>query len=138
MRRRLLLLAVISLAGCGLRPQTEEVSIRVNLAALGREFSPRLRGVMIGSWENPATDSFLAARLREAGVTFLEFPGGLEADNYDWQNPGPGQMDPARFAALAEAAGVSTRMCIVDYRADDPAKAAGWVREARDRGWGIT
>ena len=133
------LFAVAFLAGCGPQaPSGGAVRIRVDLGMMGREFQPRLRGVMIGSWESQATDGFLAWRLREAGVGFLEFPGGLEADGYDWQNPGAGRMSPARFAALAEAAGVSTRMCIVDYRAGDPAKAAGWVREARERGWGIT
>lgn len=140
-RHGLALLAVAFLAGCGPRPSGKfggAVRIQVDLGALGREFQPRLRGVMIGSWESQATDGFLAERLREAGVRFLEFPGGLEADGYDWQNPGPGRMGPARFAALAEAAGVPARMCIVDYRANDPAKAAGWVREARRRGWGIT
>ncbi|MGQ9779336.1 MAG: hypothetical protein ACUVRM_05595 [Bacillota bacterium] len=138
LRRGLLLLAALFLAGCGPRPPTENLAIRVDLATLGREFSPCLRGVMIGSWEDSSTDAFLAARLREAGVGFLEFPGGLEADGYDWQNPGPGRMSPGRFVSLAEAAGAATRMCIVDYRADDPAKAAGWVEEAKRRGWGIT
>ncbi|MGE5528414.1 MAG: hypothetical protein ACM3X6_04640 [Patescibacteria group bacterium] len=135
----LLCVLAIAAAGCGPGvPAAASARVEVDLGAIGRAFEPRLRGVMVGSWENPASLSIMAAHWRDAEVTFLEFPGGLEASDgsYDWQASRPSQIGPDQFAALADAAGAAVRMCIADYGANDPAKAAAWVAANRECGWG--
>lgn len=125
------------------------VRISVDRAAEVSKVSPLIFGMNTACWDEqlfPGTaddweltfDQVGVRRVKDAGIRFLRFPGGRDADDYVWNSPSnsPLRMDTDEFMIFCKLVG-ATPSITVNY-AEKPYLAAEWVRYAnRVKGYGV-
>jgi alpha-L-arabinofuranosidase len=99
----------------------------------------------------------LVEELRAAGVTHLRYPGGTLSDFFDWDKavgterqpiPNPfaepkgkpqyPHFGPDEFMALCRRLSIPGTITLNAGSSGSPARAAGWVKYCRDRGFAVT
>jgi alpha-N-arabinofuranosidase len=100
-----------------------------------RTLSKRAFGVGTSAWDwhlsNPAT----LTKVQEAGLTFMNFPGGSASDEYDWannrnrRNGAPAGITFDQWVQVANTVGAD-KMVTVNYGSGTPQEAADWLRYA--------
>lgn len=125
------------------------VEITVDRETEMSRVSPLILGVNTACWDEqlfPGTvddweltfDQVGVARVKDAGLRFLRFPGGRDGDDYIWNSPtnSPLRMDTDEFIVFCRLAG-ATPSITVNYTAS-PDLAADWVRYANKvKGYGV-
>lgn len=125
------------------------VRISVDRGAEISRVSPLLFGVNTACWDEqlfPGTvdeweltfDQVGVKRVKDAGIRFLRFPGGRDADDYVWNSPSnsPLRLDTDEFMIFCRLVG-ATPSITVNYT-EKPELAAEWVRYAnRVKGYGV-
>lgn len=148
------LLAILSVATFGTTTLPAQgggaaVQISVDRAAEVSKVSPLVFGVNTASWDEqlfPGTvsnweltfDQVGVRRVKDAGIRFLRFPGGRDADDYIWNSPSnsPLRVDTDEFIVFCRLVG-ATPSITVNYT-EKPELAAEWVRYAnRMKGYGV-
>ena len=115
------------------RPDPPVIGVAVT-AAVSPALSRRMFGVNVAAWDALMTNAESRARLQEAGLTMLRYPGGSLADYYDWQNnrnkTNAGDVysvNTSNFLVLADAIGAEKNIT-VNYGRGSAAEASNWVR----------
>jgi alpha-N-arabinofuranosidase len=134
-------------------------TVPVNAAHVVGRLPRTVLGADNAVWNPGLNASVTARRIRQAGITDLNFDSGGQTDLYDWRtntlrpdpdaardtaalggysyNSAPPQYTFDKFEAVARAAGAHTTVH-VNYGTGTPAEAAAWVKYAnRTRGYDV-
>lgn len=90
-------------------------------------------GIATQDWTTDLEET--RARMREAGIRFMNFPGGVNADRYDWRSSTDKvdgsycRVTTQDYLNLASAIG-SDKMITTNYGSGTPQECADWVRHA--------
>ncbi|HET6644385.1 MAG TPA: hypothetical protein VFG65_02690 [Fimbriimonadales bacterium] len=110
-------------------------TININPSHVLHHVERRDFGIGIHAQDNTTEDAGTRARMREAGITFMNFPGGTNADEYDWVNSvnrrtgSYCRLTTDLYLELSEAIGAD-KMIAVNYGSGTPEEAANWVNYA--------
>jgi hypothetical protein len=116
-------------------PAPSLAHIAVNAAQSVRIADARWFGNNAATWDSYFDTSETISQLNEAGWDILRFPGGSEADIYQWaantinSDATAGPTSFANFAQVATNIGAQV-MITVNYGTGTPAEAAAWVANA--------
>lgn len=131
------------------RSASSPVEVAVDCDSKLGAVSPLLFGVNTACWDEqlfPATaedwpltfDQTAVKRVKDAGIRFLRYPGGRDADDYIWNSPDNSvlRMDTDEFLTFCRLVD-ATPSITVNFTAP-PSLAAEWVRYANlARGYSI-
>lgn len=98
-----------------------------------RSLSQRMFGVGTYTWDWELNTTSTRNRLLEAGIQFMNFPGGSSADEYDWlnnrsrRNGATGFINTDQYLATAESIGAD-KMITANYGSGTVEEAVEWLR----------
>jgi len=102
-----------------------------------RTLYKRMFGVGVHTQDDTLDLSESRSRMMEAGILFMNFPGGMNADLYNWETSTNNQtgsycrLTTEKYLQLAAAIG-SDKMIAANYGSGTPAEAAAWVNYANN------
>ncbi|MBA3725172.1 MAG: hypothetical protein H0W86_01655 [Armatimonadetes bacterium] len=102
-----------------------------------RALHKRMFGVGVHCQDNTLELSESRSRMMEAGILFMNFPGGTNTDLYDWESSTNNQtgvycrLTTEKYLQLAEAIGAD-KMIAANYGSGTPVEAAAWVEYANN------
>jgi alpha-L-arabinofuranosidase len=107
-------------------------SVTVNATNVIKTIPPYLYGVDVAAWHETIYDkgtlrSIVPQRLQEAGITWLDYPGGAYSNTFVWNATNlPTEMNTDQFIALCRAIGAEPRIAV---NLNEPVElATAWVR----------
>jgi alpha-N-arabinofuranosidase len=115
--------------------QNTAATVAVDAGTQIRVFSERMFGIGTFTWDSLLATDETRSRMSEAGIKFLNFPGGCAADEYDWETNSStrggavGAIDTEAYLQIAQSIGAD-KMITVNYGSGTPEKAAAWVHYA--------
>ncbi len=114
-------------------PQTTIISIDPGRTI--RSLERRMFGVGLATQDWTIDLEETRQGMREAGILFMNFPGGMNANQYDWVTSTDKQdgtycrVTTEDYLRLADAIG-SDKMITANYGSGTPSEVAAWVRYA--------
>lgn len=111
-------------------PGTANVS--VNTSNVLRTLNKELFGLGTFTWDWEMNTQQTKDLMVEAGIRFMNFPGGSSAEEYDWANNrsrlngATGYVDTLTYLQVAESIGAE-KMITANYGSGTPEEARDWV-----------
>jgi hypothetical protein len=123
---------------------TLSASVSVNASQSLGTFPATEVGANLAVWDSLLADTQTGTLMRNAGVTYLRYPGGSYSDIYHWQtNTADGGAFVApntsfdQFMGMTRGAGAQA-IVTTNYGSGTPQEAADWVRYANvTKGYGV-
>lgn len=124
---------------------TLAASININVNTSLGTFSETEVGANLTVWDSLLADSQTSTLMKDAGISYLRYPGGSYGDIYHWETntaDDGGYVAPNTgfdsFMGMAQAAEAQP-IIIANYGSGTAEEAANWVRYANvTQGYGVT
>lgn len=114
------------------KPAVASTVLTMNASDRLRQVDKKMFGIGTYTWDWELGSSATISAVRDAGISFLNFPGGTSSDVYDWRNNRDrhngayGYVNTTQYLAIADAMGAD-RMITANYGSGTPQEAADWL-----------